>query len=137
MAGSKEQQLAGSRVVRALLIAAGSVLVGIGVLGLFLPLLPSTVFFLLAGICYGKSSPGAYRWLTTNRLFGEQYRHYQEHRGATVRTKVIALATLWGGIAASAILFHLPLWVDAILVVIATGVSIHLIQLRTIAGGRG
>lgn len=133
MAGSQERQIAGSRIVRALLIAAGSVLVAIGVLGIFLPLLPSTIFFLLAGLCYGKSSPAAYRWLTTNRLFGEQFRNYQEERGATIRTKIVALTTLWLGIAASAYIFHLPLWVDAILVVVATVVSIHLLMLRTVA----
>ncbi len=58
------------RLVRWFFIVVGSLLVGIGVLGIFLPLLPSTVFFLMAAGCYGKSSPSAYHWLTTNRFFG-------------------------------------------------------------------
>lgn len=126
------QPLARSAWKRALYIALGSLLTGIGILGIFLPLLPSTVFFLMAAGCFGKSSPSAYRWLTTNRLFGEQLRHYKEHKGATIRSKVISVSTLWLGIATSAYFFHLPLWVDALLAAIAVAVSIHLVRLQTI-----
>jgi uncharacterized membrane protein YbaN (DUF454 family) len=67
-----------SRLTRLALRAAGGLLVGLGVLGIFLPLLPTTVFLLGAAACFGKSSPGAYNWLTTNRLFGRYLREYRE-----------------------------------------------------------
>lgn len=120
-----------SRLVRWLLIAAGSLLVGIGVVGIFLPLLPSTVFFLMAMGCYGKSSPSAYRWMTTNRLFGRHLREYREERGATVSTKVVSIATLWIGIGASEYFID-KLWIRLLLVGIALGVTAHLFLLRTI-----
>jgi uncharacterized membrane protein YbaN (DUF454 family) len=119
------------RLVRWLFIAVGSLLVGIGVLGIFLPLLPSTVFFLMAAGCYGKSSPAAYTWLTTNRWFGRHLKHYKEDRGATVGAKVLSIGSLWLGIGITEVLVDNP-WVRLILVVIALAVTAHLLRLRTI-----
>ena len=120
------------RVMRVVLLIAGTALVGVGVLGILLPLLPTTVFFLLAAACYARSSPGAYRWLTTNRYFGRYIRHYREEHGATLGAKMFSIGSLWIGIGASAFLISPPFWVDAILLVIAVGVTLHLLTLRTI-----
>ncbi len=120
-----------SRLVRWALIGLGSLLVAVGIVGIFLPLLPSTVFFLMALGCYGKSSPSAYRWMTTNRLFGKHLREYREDKGATVATKVVSLLTLWAGIGASEYFIE-NLWVRLLLVGVALGVSVHLVLLRTI-----
>jgi len=120
-----------SRLVRWTFISLGSLLVAVGVLGIFLPLLPSTVFFLMALGCYGKSSPSAYRWMTTNRLFGQNLREYREEKGATVRTKVVSLLWLWGGIGLSEYFID-NLWIRLTLIAIALGVSAHLVLLRTI-----
>ena len=125
-------RIATSRVARYSYIAAGSILVGVGILGIFLPLLPTTIFFLLAAACYSRSSPGAHRWLTTNRYFGSYLRNYQEHRGATVGTKVTSLVTLWLGIGVADYFLALPLWGDLLLLGIAVGVSTHLLRLKTI-----
>lgn len=119
-------------LVRVLLRVAGAVLVGIGVLGIFLPLLPTTVFLLGAAACFGKSSPGAYRWLTTNPVFGRYLREYREERGATIGTKVVSLLSLWVGIGIAAWVFRDMLWLDALLGAIAIGVTIHLLSLRTL-----
>ena len=119
------------RLVRWFLIALGSLLVGIGVLGIFLPLLPSTVFFLMAAACYGKSSPAAYTWLTTNRWFGRHLKDYQEERGATVGAKVTAIASLWIGIGITELLIDNP-WVRLGLPLIALAVTVYLLRLRTI-----
>jgi uncharacterized membrane protein YbaN (DUF454 family) len=121
-----------SRLTRWALIAAGSLLVGIGVLGIFLPLLPTTVFFLGAAACFGKSSPGAYRWLTTNRYFGRYLRDYKEEHGATLATKLFSVGSLWAGIGLTGYLFRDVLWIDAILLAVAAGVTWHLLSLRTL-----
>lgn len=120
-----------SRIARWLYISAGSLLVAIGVVGIFVPLLPTTIFFILAAACYGKSSPGAYRWLHTNRYFGKYLRNYRERHGATVGTKVTSIGSLWFGIGAAAFFIHTP-WIALILLAIAVGVSIHLLTLTTI-----
>ena len=118
--------------IRALLLVTGTVFVGIGVLGIFLPLLPTTVFLLIAAACYGRSSERAYEWLMTNRLFGRYLRNYQEERGATMRSKVLTIALLWLSIGATVYFIDAPIWLAAILGVIATGVTIHLVRLKTI-----
>lgn len=120
------------RLIRWALIAAGSVLVGIGVLGIFLPLLPSTIFFLGAAACFGRSSPGAYRWLTTNRWFGRHLHNYQRERGATVPAKLFSIGSLWLGIGITEYFFLENIWLRVVLLVIAVAVTTHLVRLRTI-----
>ena len=61
-----------------LLIAAGTLCVVLGVIGMFIPVLPTTPFLLLAAVCYGRSSKRFYHWLLTNRWFGEYIRNYRE-----------------------------------------------------------
>lgn len=120
-----------SRLVRWFFMAAGILLVGIGVLGIFLPLLPTTVFFLLAAGCFGKSSPGAYAWLNSNRFFGKYLRDYRERRGATVATKVTSIGSLWLGIGLAVFFIHVT-WIAIVLFVIAAAVSTHLFRLQTL-----
>ncbi len=120
------------RLVRWALMAAGAVLVGIGVLGVFLPLLPSTIFFLGAAACFGKSSPVAHRWLMTNRWFGKHLHDYHREKGATIAAKVMSIGSLWLGIGISQYFFVENTWVRLGLLVIAIAVTIHLLRLRTI-----
>ncbi len=129
-AGSAQPEAA-HRLKRWLYLTGGTLLVGIAILGIFLPLLPTTPFLLLAAGCFGKSSPRAYRWLVTNRVFGAYLRNYHEHRRATLRSKVVSIASIWLGIAASAFIFGLPLWVDGVLVLVAACVTLHLVRLTT------
>ena len=120
------------RTLRWLLLAVGGLSVAIGIVGIFVPLLPSFEFFLLAAVCFGRSSPAAYRWLTTNRVFGKRFSDYRDKRGATVVTKVMTLATLWGGMGASVAVLQSPYWLDAVLAVVAIGVTWHVLALKTI-----
>lgn len=125
-------RLARIRVTRWALFAAGTLSVAVGILGIFLPLLPSIEFFLLAGVCYARSSPVAYRWLTTNRLFGRRLDDYRSGRGATLATKVSTWLLLVASMTATVVVFSPPLWVIAMLGAIAIGVTVHLLTLRTI-----
>ena len=120
------------RFGRPILVAVGLLSVGLGVLGMFLPLLPTTVFLLLAAWCFSKSSPRFHQWLLTNRVLGGYISAYHEGRGMSVRDKWITLATLWVGIGITAIFFVNVLWVRLLLLAIATGVTIHLIRLPTL-----
>lgn len=118
-------------VTRALLIAAGSLFVALAVLGIFLPLLPTTPFLLVAAACYGRSSPGAYRWLTTNRWFGSYLREYREERGITARNKAVSITAIWLGIGLSAYLLS-NLFVTVPMVLVACAVTVYLLRMRTL-----
>lgn len=132
VASSSGVAIVQSRVARVALAAAGAALVALGVLGIFLPLLPTTIFFIGATACFAKSSPSAHRWLTTNRIFGGYLRNYREHRGATVGTKTLSVVSLWLGIGGTLWFFGPPLWAEVILLAIAAAVTFHLLTLKTI-----
>lgn len=120
-----------SRLARALLVACGTLSVALGVLGMFLPLLPTTPFLLLAAVCYARGSERCHRWLLHNRWFGRYIRDYREGRGVTLRHKLAALALLWLtiGFAAGRVV---PVWWGKLLLLgIAVGVTVHLVRMKT------
>ena len=124
------------RVVQALLIAAGTLFVGLGVLGIVLPVLPTTPFLLLAAACCLRSSSRLYRWLHTNRWFGKCLRWYRDGEGIPLASKIVSITLLWLSLGSSA-LFAVPprlWWVRAVLGFIGLGVTIHLVRIKTRRG---
>jgi uncharacterized membrane protein YbaN (DUF454 family) len=102
-----------------------------GILGIFLPLLPTTPFLLLAAACYARSSPRLYRWLHENRWFGAYLTNYRAGRGLPVRAKVITIAILWLAIGISIVVTPI-LWVRILLLLIASGVTMHLLRMKIV-----
>src|SRR4030042_6734093 len=83
-----------SDFVRAALLVLGTLFLATGTVGIFLPLLPTTPFFLLAAACYARSSKRFYHWLLYNRLFGSYIRNYRQGKGTALRFKVLNMALL-------------------------------------------
>ncbi len=110
--------------LRVTLIVVGWIAVGIGVIGMFLPLLPTTCFLLVAAACFGRASPRAYHWLHHNRVFGKYLRDYREARVIPMRVKVASLAVLWLAIGASFVAFE-ALLVRILLLAVALAVTAH------------
>ena len=107
-----------SRVVRALLLAAGTLCVALGVIGIFVPVLLTTPFLLLAAACYARASERFYLWLVRNPTFGPTIREWRRHRSIPYRTKVVAIALMTGTIAVSiALLARYPLAQAALAVI--------------------
>ena len=117
------------RLWHALLIACGTVSVGLGIVGIFVPLMPTTVFVLLGAACYARSSERFYLKLINNRLLGPYIRSSREGRGMRRRDKAIALSLLWVGIGATAIWSVESVWLRLVLLGIATGVTVHVVRL--------
>jgi hypothetical protein len=115
---------------RRLLITAGTLCTGLGIVGVFVPILPTTPFLLLAAACYMRSSGRFYRWLTNNRVFGAYVTNYIEGRGMPVRIKVFTILLLWLAIGLSATLAVQSLVIRIILVSIAVGVTVHIVLIR-------
>ncbi len=120
-----------SPLLRYLLIGAGCVFLGLGLLGIPLPVLPTTPFLLLAAFCFARSSPRLLRWLMNNRLFGRYFRNYCEKKGVPVRVKVYTLALLWATIGLSAFVAIDRWGVRILLLAIAAGVTVHVLRLPT------
>lgn len=81
--------------VRITLVAVGSISLALGIAGIFLPILPTTPFLIIAGASYARSSERLYTWLTTNRLTGAHMRRIVEGKGISHRAKVVILAFAW------------------------------------------
>jgi len=99
---------------------------------MFVPLLPTTPFLLLAAACYARSSERFYNWLLNNRWFGSYIRNYLQKRGIPLRAKVFTLALLWVVIGCSVAFAVDSFVVRLILILLAIGVSIHVLTLRTL-----
>lgn len=118
-------------LVRGVLLMAGTVSLGIGLLGIVLPLLPTTPFLLLSALCYSKSSKRFHRWLLNNRIFGDYITNYIEGRGISKKAKSVTLFFLWTLILFSAFYFVDMLFIRILLLLIAVGVSAHILTLPT------
>lgn len=114
-----------------MLLVVGTIFVGLGILGIFLPLLPTTPFLLLAAACYARSSEKFYHWLLNHEWFSKYIRHYREGKGIPPKAKALAISLIWGTILSSVIFIIHPLVARIILIVIAAGVTLYLLSLPT------
>ena len=112
-------------------VACGSLSVGLGVLGIFLPLLPTTPFLLLAAFLYAKSSDRLYAWLLNHKVLGRYIRDFREEKAIPLRVKIVSVSLLWITISYSALCVVNPLWLKLLLFAIAVGVSIHILSFKT------
>jgi uncharacterized membrane protein YbaN (DUF454 family) len=81
-----------ARPVRALFVVLGTVFLGLGALGLVIPVLPTTPFVLLAAACYVRASTRLHQRLVHSRMFGPTIVAWQEHGAIPPRAKAIAIA---------------------------------------------
>jgi len=115
---------------RRLLIGAGTLCTGLGIIGIFVPILPTTPFLLLAAACYIRSSERFYKWLINNRIFGAYVRNYIEGRGMPTKIKVFTILLLWLTIGLTITFGIQNIVIRIILVCIAVGVTVHIGLIR-------
>jgi uncharacterized membrane protein YbaN (DUF454 family) len=119
-------------IKKGLLVALGTLFLALGVIGIFIPLLPTTPFLLLSSACYIKGSKRFYDWLIKNRWLGEYIKNYQDGKGVPFKVKIIIINVLWLTIILSIILFVSNLIIKIILFIIAIGVTIHIVKIKTL-----
>lgn len=104
----------------------------LGIIGAFLPLLPTTPFVLLSAYLFAKSSEKFHQRLMNHRIFGQLIRDYNEDKSIPLHAKIISISTMWFSML-FAIFFVASgkLWLQILLAVIATGVSIHILRYKT------
>ncbi|WP_281974953.1 YbaN family protein [Halobacillus litoralis] len=119
-------------IKKVLLLIFGWISLIIGVLGIVLPLIPTTPLLLLAAACFVRSSDRMYDWLLTNKYFGKYIRDYREHRGIPLRAKWVGVSVLWVSILYSAI-FVVPLmFVKILMFAVASYFTWFILNLNTI-----
>ncbi|MFB0972798.1 MAG: YbaN family protein [Neofamilia sp.] len=110
---------------------SGIICVILGGIGIIIPVLPTTPFLLLAAWCFVRSSDKLYDWLMNHPVFGLYIKSYIKYRGVEKRYKIFAITMLWMTIGFSVYLIE-KRWVEILLVLIATGVTIHIASLKTL-----
>jgi len=117
---------------RWLLLSIGVFSVGLAVVGIFVPLLPTTPFLLLAAACFMRSSDRLYKWLITHRWLGPYIRNYRQYKAITRKAKISTLALLWGtiGYTTFGVMSSWPIRI--LLLLVAMGVTAHVLSIRTL-----
>jgi uncharacterized membrane protein YbaN (DUF454 family) len=122
----------GRRLLRYLLVGAGCVSVALGVVGIFVPVMPTSPFLLLAAVCFVRSSERLHTWLITHRWLGIYVRDYVEHRAITKRAKVVGLVLLWLSVGCSGLWIVRSPALRLVLLLIALIGTIFLLHVRTL-----
>jgi len=104
----------------------------LGLIGVFIPFLPTTPFLLLAAGFFLKGSDRLYQWLITHKVFGEYIRNFREYKALPMKTKIFAVITLWATILASVFFFTESSALKGLLVGIGIAVTIHILHYKTL-----
>jgi len=120
-----------TKIKKLLLSIAGLLSFGLGVLGIFLPILPTTPFLLLSSYCFYISSERLHKWLNNHKIFGPYIYNYMKYRAVRRRVKVGAITMLWVTLSISIFLVDI-IYVRLILLAIGTAVTVHILMLKTL-----
>lgn len=120
-----------NKFVRSLLLFAGFISISFAILGIFLPLIPTTPLVLLAAYFFGKSSKKFHSWLITNKMFGTYIKNYQAGKGISLRSKITAISSMWAVLIISGTWATDVLFIRILLGAVGIGVTIHLLRMPT------
>ena len=118
--------------VKVLLLILGSISLALGVIGIFVPLLPTTPLLLLAAALYFRSSPKLYDWLLNHPRLGTYIRNFREHRAIPLRVKIVSVSLVWLTMGYCIIAVVEPLWLRITLALLATAITIHILSFKTL-----
>ncbi|MBN1834380.1 MAG: YbaN family protein [Spirochaetales bacterium] len=115
-------------MIRALLVALGTVFLSLAILGVVLPGLPTTPFVLLAAACYVRSSKRLYERLLHHRVFGKLIRDFQRDRAIPRSAKIASVAAMAGMVTVAVVFVVDALWLRVLLAALgAVGITVVLL----------
>ncbi|MFI3302459.1 MAG: YbaN family protein [Rikenellaceae bacterium] len=118
--------------MKALFIILGTISLVLGVVGIVLPLLPTTPFLLLSATLYLHSSPKLYVWLISSKYLGAYIRDYKENRAIPFSSKIVIITILWASLTYCIFwVVSTILWAQILLSLVGVGVTWHVLTLRT------
>ena len=128
--GKKSKEL--SAFVKKILVLIGFASLFLGIIGIAVPLLPTTPFLLLSAACFIRGSDQLYQWLMKNRLFGSYIRNFREYKAIPLKTKILAISLLWITILYSILFILESVYIRILLTAIAVVVTIHILHFKTL-----
>ena len=113
-----------------LYIIFGTLSLVLGIIGIFLPVLPTTPLLLLTAFCYYRGSSRMYDWLMSHPKLGPYIRNFRENRMIPRRVKVYILTMLWASLLFCAYILD-PIWLKCLMIAIAIGVTWHILSYKS------
>lgn len=118
--------------MKVICILLGSLSLGLGIAGIFLPLLPTTPFLLLTAALYFRGSPRLYDWLLRQKRLGPYIRNFREHKAIPLHAKIVSVSLTWITIL-YCVAFLLPqVWLKVLLLALSAGITCHILSYKTL-----
>lgn len=118
--------------LRILLLCIGFISLGLGIAGIFLPVLPTTPFLLLSAGCFARSSTRFYNWLISHPKLGPYIEGYLNGKGIPLKAKIYSLLLMWPMMLFSAFYVLNNQTMQIVFPIIATLVSIYILTRPTL-----
>lgn len=120
-----------NKPIKIILLVFGLIAFGLGVIGIFVPLLPTTPFLLLSAALFLRSSTRLYNWLLNHRYFGNYIKNYLFYKTIPLKSKIVSISLLWVFILFSIFFIVNHLLIKIVLLCIAIGVTWHILSFKT------
>ena len=117
--------------MRATLILIAFISLTLGLIGIFLPILPTTPFLLLSAWLFAHSSPKLHNWLLNHPTLGPYIRTFQEEKALPLKIKIISTTTLWITLLISITILNNKIWLQILLATIGVAVTWHILSFKT------
>ena len=113
-------------------VILGSISLGLGIIGIVLPILPTTPFLLLAATLYLHGSPKLYKWLIEQKYLGTYIRNFKEHQAIPLKAKIISVSMVWITLLYCAFFTTEHIWLNLLFIALATGITWHILSYKTL-----
>ncbi len=120
-----------SRVKKIILTIIGLIFVALGLIGIFVPGLPTTIFMILAAYCFIRSSERLYNWVIENKIFGHRVKHFMETKTIPLRGKIHSISAMWIMVILSLIFLEVSVVVKIIIALAALIGTIVILSYQT------
>lgn len=119
--------------MKVIYIVLGSISLCLGVMGIFLPLLPTTPFLLFSSILWFRGSPRLYKWLLNHKQLGPYIRNFMENKAIPLRVKVISVSLVWLTLLYCSFFMTGNIWLATLFIVLAIGITWHILSYKTLS----
>ncbi|MBR3884166.1 MAG: YbaN family protein [Bacteroidaceae bacterium] len=118
--------------MRVIYILFGTISLMLGIIGIFLPILPTTPFLLLSAALYFRGSTRLYDWLLGHPHLGPYIKNFREHRAIPLRVKILSVSMVWITLLNCAIFVAEEWWLRLFFVLLAVAITVHILHYKTL-----
>lgn len=118
--------------MKIILTILGIISLILGIVGIFVPLLPTTPFLLLSAAIFFRTSPRLYEWLLNQKYLGRYIRNFRENKSIPLHAKIISVTMIWITLGYCTIFVAPYLWLKPLFIILAITISAHILSYKTL-----